>query len=86
MPEPDRPDVGVRDELAPRTAEPATTFHGDPMPPPCCPACTSRVAEAASLSARVRVLEDALDRGEYPHVVSYHARRLIEQLRAGRVV
>jgi hypothetical protein len=56
------------------------------MPPPCCPACTSRVAEAASLSARVRVLEDALDRGEYPHVVSYHARRLIEQLRAGRVV
>lgn len=38
----------------------ATTFHGDPLPPPCCPNCDARKAEAVALKTRARLLEESI--------------------------
>ena len=59
-----------------------TTFHGDPYPPSCCPACDSRRQEAVELRVRASLLRDAIRRSDPRIVVEWHAVELLGMLAA----
>lgn len=60
----------------------ATTFHGDPLPPPCCPTCDARKAEAVALKTRARLLEESILADEPREVVAFRALLLLQMMRA----
>lgn len=66
----------------PIVEQPAVTFHGDPLPPPCCAHCESRKREGLDIKARANLLRQAVHDREPWGVVSFHAVELVEMLRA----
>lgn len=66
----------------PIVEQPAVTFHGDPFPPPCCPNCDSRRAEALTLRARVRLLDAALQPPVCQRTALHHAVALVGMLKS----
>ena len=59
-----------------------TTFHGDPYPPSCCPACDPRRQEAVALRARAGLLRKAIADSDPRVVVEWHAIELLAMLAA----
>lgn len=59
-----------------------TTFHGDPLPPPCCPNCDARKAEAVVLKTRARLLEESIVADEPREVVAFHGLLLLKMGKA----
>lgn len=64
------------------TATDAVTFHGDPLPPPCCPHCEDRKREGLAVIARVRLARQAVADREPWGILANHIVELVAMLEA----